>query len=343
MGRVVVKCLLRLDKTLKITIADRRAPSFPLPPRVRFAKVDLNRHAGLVRVLRPHGIVINSTSHHFNLPVMRAALAAGIHYLDLGGLFHFTRRQLKLHQAFERKGLTAILGMGCAPGIANVLAHWGSQSFDRVDEIHIKVGSRSWDPPTSAIPYAVGTIREELTLKPAVYEKGGWKFKPARSGTETFPFPHPVGKQVIFRTLHSEVATLPLSFPGLRACSFKIGFPDEMIAAVLRPRRPSAPNTPASSPPKNPRDIETTVALIHGTIRGKRTSLLACCEVKSSGPHGSGDWDTAWPPAIVAHLVLKGIITSSGVFPPEQIVPIEPFFAALRKAGIRIFQKRTSR
>jgi hypothetical protein len=46
-----------------------------------------------------------------NLNVMQAALAAKIHYIDLGGLFTWTRRQLKLHQDFLRAGLTAIIGM----------------------------------------------------------------------------------------------------------------------------------------------------------------------------------------------------------------------------------------
>ena len=133
MGRGIVTCLLRHDATIRVTVADRALPSQnPGQRRVLFKQVDLRNHAALVRILRGHAVVINSTSHHFNLPVMRAALAAGIHYLDLGGLFHFTRRQLKLDSAFRRKNLTAILGMGCAPGIANLLARWAARGMERV-------------------------------------------------------------------------------------------------------------------------------------------------------------------------------------------------------------------
>jgi len=336
MGRVVVKCLRQLDPKLKVTVADRREPS-SLPRGVRFAKVNLMHHAGLVKLLRRHSVVINSTSHHFNLPVMCAALAAKIHYLDLGGLFHYTRKQLKFHDAFRKKGLTAVLGMGCAPGVANVLAAWGARKFDQLDEIHIKVGSRSWAPPSDAIPYAVGTIREELTWLPAVYEGKRWIFKPAMSGKESFPFPAPVGKQPIFRTIHSEVATLPRSFPGVKSCSFKIGFPDVMIDAVLHPRRHRYTAHGSAGPAA--RDIETTVALLRGRVGKKKRALLACCEVKSKGDHGSGDWDTAWPPAIVARMIARGEIRERGVFPPEKVVPIDAFIATLRKkAGFRVFQ-----
>ena len=226
MGRVIVDCLLRLNHKVTVIVADRAEPSFPLAKGVKFEQVDLRNHKKLVQLLRNHSIVINSTSHHFNLPVMRAALEAHTHYLDLGGLFHFTRRQLKLHEAFRSRQLIGILGMGCAPGISNLLAKWAAQKMDRVEQIHIKVGGRTWGTPPPTLPYAIGTIREELTLKPSVYEKGRWLFKAPRSGVEWFEFPSPVGRQKIFCTIHSEVASLPLSFHGLKNATFKIGFSD---------------------------------------------------------------------------------------------------------------------
>jgi len=49
------------------------------------------------------------------------ALAAKRHYVDLGGLFHWTRRQLKLDRQFKRADWTAVLGAGCAPGHQHVM------------------------------------------------------------------------------------------------------------------------------------------------------------------------------------------------------------------------------
>jgi saccharopine dehydrogenase-like NADP-dependent oxidoreductase len=197
MGRVIVKCLRRFDRRIRVTVADRQKPAGKLPPGVSYTAADLRDHRRLVQLLRKHDLVVNSTSHHFNLPVMKAALEAGIHYLDLGGLFHYTRRQLKHHRAFEKKDVLAILGMGCAPGVANLLAAWAAEEMERVEEIHIKVGGRSWNPPTSDVPYAAGTIREELTNRPAVFTKGRWTFAKPQSGKEKFPFPAPVGRQKI--------------------------------------------------------------------------------------------------------------------------------------------------
>ena len=47
---------------------------------------------------------------------------AGCHYIDLGGLYWMTDRQLELHDEFERAGLLALLGMGSSPGKTNVMA-----------------------------------------------------------------------------------------------------------------------------------------------------------------------------------------------------------------------------
>jgi len=67
-------------------------------------------------------VVVNAASYRVNLDAMRACLEAGCHYLDLGGLYWMTGRQLELGDAFERAGLLALLGMGSSPGKTNVMA-----------------------------------------------------------------------------------------------------------------------------------------------------------------------------------------------------------------------------
>ena len=49
--------------------------------------------------------LINSATYRVNLDAMRACLQAGCHYLDLGGLYWVTKRQLELSAEFEQAGL----------------------------------------------------------------------------------------------------------------------------------------------------------------------------------------------------------------------------------------------
>ena len=46
--------------------------------------------------------------------------------------------------------------------------------------------------------------------------------------------------------------------------------------------------------------------------------------------------DTGFPAAIVAGLILDGVISARGVRPPERAVPAEPLFKALAAKGMRL-------
>src|SRR5271170_2059630 len=113
-GRVVVRDLFESHPRNRILIADfneaaarEYARSFR-SRRVSSAFADARKIEGLAKLFQGHTVVINCTQHDFNLNVMRAALAAKVHYIDLGGLFSWTRRQLKLDRKFRHAGLTAI-------------------------------------------------------------------------------------------------------------------------------------------------------------------------------------------------------------------------------------------
>ena len=67
-------------------------------------------------------LLLNTAAYRINLAAMEAALAAGAHYIDLGGLYHVTREQLHLDSRFREAGLLAVLGMGSTPGKTNVMA-----------------------------------------------------------------------------------------------------------------------------------------------------------------------------------------------------------------------------
>src|SRR5439155_5008188 len=77
--------------------------------------------------------------------------------------------------------------------------------------------------------FSTETFIEEA-VSPAVYfEDGAWKQIPAWSNREVYPFPDPVGPQVIYNMSHEEVDTLPRSIgKGVRFVDFKLAVPDDM-------------------------------------------------------------------------------------------------------------------
>lgn len=70
--------------------------------------LDARADGALAGALGGAGMLVNAASYRVNLDAMRAALAAGCHYLDLGGLYHMTARQLELSDG-------AVTVIGTAP------------------------------------------------------------------------------------------------------------------------------------------------------------------------------------------------------------------------------------
>ncbi len=338
---------------------------------MRAVGVDVTRVAATARALEGAFAVINCCQHQFNLPVMEAALRARAHYCDLGGLFHVTRRQLALHARFKRAGLLALLGIGAAPGIVNVLARAAADDLDRVHEIQILVGGVDRTPGRETgilgASYSMETILDEASLPAAIFTGGKFAFVEPMSGAEAVDFPAPVGRRHPARTLHSEVATLPLSYrrKGIREVSFRIAFSDALaerlrflhalgmtspaplavgktrvaprdLLAVLHARLPR----PAAGGP--PDEYEVLRVIVRGTRAGEEVQEVLDCHTPGIAAWGVGvDVDTGCPPSIAMQLLHAGQITARGVLPPEQAIPTAPFFAALARRGMRIERRRT--
>ena len=339
-------------------------------PAVRAVRVDVTDPSAAARALAGAFVVVNAVQYQHNLAVMEAALAAGAHYVDMGGLFHVTRTQLALSPRFEAAGLTAILGMGAAPGISNLLARLGAERLDAVREIHLRVGgwdgTRYRDQPALAVSYTLKTILEEFSMPPAVFTKGAFAFVEPMSGAEPHRFPKPVGLRRPMSTIHSEVATLPLSFAdrGVREVSFKIAFdpvfvdrvrflrdlgmashepiavggvtvaPVDVVSKVAMGQRPARRVGPL-------RQHEVVRAIVKGTSRGRKVTWVVDCHARGLPAWGIGlDIDTGSPPAVAAQMLAAGEITARGALAPEVAVPCEPFFARLSRRGMSVLASR---
>jgi len=351
-GRVVVRDLLDSHRRNRIVCADlddgraRALVTSLSSSRVTAAAANVTEPATLTRLLRGATVVINCTQHTHNLGVMRAALAARIHYVDLGGLFTWTRRQLSLDRAFEQAGLLAVPGIGCAPGITNVLARLAVDRLERVEQLQIQVAAFDRSLPGGAFVFAYSpqTIVEELTLRPWILTGGKFGTVAPRSGWELARFPRPVGSCWIVRTRHSEIATLPVSFrrAGLRACDFKVGFDRAFVRTLMRRLRGGETlKALAESGRRTGRadDVEIArVVAVTPSVRGIRRVLTVDCQARArhDWAASAGDVDTAVPASIVAQMIASGEIRARGVIPPEVVVPVSPFLAQLRRRGLRI-------
>ena len=301
-------------------------------------------------------VIVNCAPYTFNLRVMEAALRARCHYLDLGGLFHTTRVQLTHHEEFRRHGLLAVLGMGSAPGIVNVLARAAADSLRRVRAVRVYNGGLDhtrYQAPV-AFGFSPATVLDEFTLPPMVFEKGRFRAAEPLSGGEDFHFE--IGVQRVHLSLHSEVATLPLSLraQGIRECSFKIAYDPVLIERLKLLIDLGLTSRVAGPLGIAPRDLLLerfrSLALAPDFIDDRDSLAVVAQGEDARGaatvrydltahpqrqpPLSAVARDTGFPPSIVAQMILAGRISERGVLPPERAVPVGPFLEALAGRGL---------
>jgi len=387
MGRIIVRDLVETaPPDVEIVLADRDIAAAQTITRgfrgrgrrgrVRIEFVDASDLASTKRTLAGTTVLVNACHHALNMRLMDVALACGSHYCDLGGLFHVTQQQLRLDQQFARAGLLALCGIGSAPGIVNVMARAAADRLDKVHEIHIAVGTIDRTPRRNpgllSTSYTIHTVLDEASQPAALFTKGTLQFVEPLSGADAVDFPAPVGRQYPARTLHSELATLPVSFKdkGVREVSFRIAFPDGLTDRLRFLHRLGLTSTKpvdvgnvgnghahASVAPRavllallaeQPAPVATgpldEYEVLRVTVRGRRAGAAAedvsDCHVPGIPAWKLGvDVDTGCPPSIVAQMLIRGEIEARGVQPPERAVPPAPFFRALATRGMRITRR----
>lgn len=372
MGRICVRDLVEFcGPTDEIIIADYDANKAQelqtalADARVKCVKVDiLHPDQQSLSELAGTSVIINSLQYQFNIKVMELALKLRSHYVDLGGLFHMTREQLKLHEQFQQADLTALLGMGAAPGITNILSRMGADELDEVSEIHTRVASvdhtKYTYKPALPISYSLQTILEEFSYEPAVFQKGKFTFVEPMSGDKPHRFAKPVGVKRPMYTIHSEVATLPLSFAdkGVKEVSFKIAFDEDFLKKVrflrdmgmashepIKVQNAEVPpievvnkvamSQQAPQSKGKPKQHEIVRAIVKGKKLKKRFTYILDCHTTGMPKWGVGtDINTGSPPAIAAQMIARGMISQKGAIPPELVVPVKPFIQELKKRNM---------
>lgn len=338
-------------------------------PKVAIQVVDLQDTEELAKALLGYDVVINASSHVFNMDVMNACLISKTNYTDFGGLFHWAKEQLKRDEEFKKAGITGIVGSGSAPGIVNVLTKYATDRLDTVESILIldAIINRSAKGYGFVPPYALNTIIEEFTANNFEYIDGEFVELPPFSGQMTVDFPEPYGRLNLYNMLHSEVATMPIAYKdkGIKNVAFKLALPtlfEERLrflienglgnekkinvkGAEVSPRDflleifETKPGAVATSMPD---DMKLLRVIVTGTKNGKNFTY----EVESDLHHhpwglSNGHFSVGFPGAITARMLGNGWVKEKGFFSGESILDTEIYFRELARRDVHVLAKVT--
>ena len=321
----------------------------------------------LEKEMKSWGAVINSTWYDMNVPIMEAAIKAGIHYIDLGGLYHQTIEQLKRDKKAKDAGVTCLLGIGSTPGTMNVLGRYGASKLDRVHKVMLRSSGAvvsGGESDKFVPPYAIRTIFDEFSMPAPILRDGKIRFVPALTGLERSEFEPPVGVVEGYYTIHSELATLPKTIgKGIQELDFIVAFPpsftqtvaalvrlglasrDEVVMDGRKVRPYDVTATAIDNLPK-PKEPEMDVDIQRCVVIGEKDGNPMTLRYDAvTWPHkrwnvGGGVVDTGVPPSIVAQWLLKGKVKVRGTVPPEVALDPLPYFEELseRGRGIRVME-----
>jgi saccharopine dehydrogenase (NAD+, L-lysine-forming) len=216
-------------------------------PRFLAAQVDAADEAGVRALLEEHrcDALLNATDPRFVMPLFRAALAAGVHYLDMAmSLSHphperpyeqtgvkLGDEQFALAGEWESAGQLALVGIGVEPGLSDVFARYAADHlFAEIDELGVRDGAnlavRGHDFAPS---FSIWTTIEECLNPPVVWEKDrGWFTTEPFSEPEVFDFPEGIGPVECVNVEHEEVLLMP-RWVDARRVTFKYGLGTEFI------------------------------------------------------------------------------------------------------------------
>jgi len=326
---VVSMLLLDLDPDRAADVATQHGGG-----KAASAAADARDTDALAAALAGVDVMINSASYRINLDAMRACLIAGCHYLDLGGLYWVTARQLELDDEFRRAGLLALLGIGSSPGKTNVMAVRAVRELGgSVDSIDVAAAGR--DPRASgggfSPPYAVQTLIDELTLAPVVLRKGApVEIEPLRSGG-MLGFGPPIGDAETIYTLHSELATFGQSF-GCREASFRLSLAPALLGRLRSLVSASSDEVLRATREAVAPSAETVSVHLIIARGGERTVVVRAVSRPYFGLGGSVV-STAAPAAAAVRLLARGELSAVGALPPERCLEPESLFAELEDRG----------
>ncbi|MEI6682369.1 MAG: saccharopine dehydrogenase C-terminal domain-containing protein [Bacteroidota bacterium] len=150
---------------------------------------DLADPGRVATLVAGHDMVINAVPGFMGFRTLQAIIGAGKNVVDIA---FFIEDPFILDELAHKNNVTAIMDMGVAPGMCNVLIGYGDHLLDETQNILYMVGGlpeiREWPYEYKAVFSPVDVI-EEYTRPARYIENGQFIVKPALSDPELLNFP----------------------------------------------------------------------------------------------------------------------------------------------------------
>lgn len=362
MGQTAVKTLLHGNVVDSMIVADydiERTDKFVQSlndERVTSRQIDVRDTQALEELMGEVDLVIYTVGpfYVFGEGIVRTAIKANRHYIDINDDWEPTQKVLELDEEARNAEITVLIGMGASPGITNILARYAADQLDEVENVqtvwgHVggvlrpasKIVKRSKRGIEQRVEAAYDHFLHNAAVKIPIFRGGKFiEVTPLEDG-EDVTFPNGSGKFYYFG--HAEPLTLPRFIgKGIKGACNLVGLEPEELDAVreLADKIRSGEITSAEAAAKYPAlvyakkqqrkeiiDSGPRVGGLHASASGKKGGRKVKYGYGCTGePSGGMAAVTSIPLAIGARMIIEGEIDRLGVSAPEACVDPILFF-----------------
>lgn len=304
------------------------------------AVVDVRDTQSLDALANRVGVVINCVGPFIDLgePVVRAAIAAGTHYVDTTGEQPFVKNML-VHQTWAQSQKVAVVpALGFDVAVADCGAALAAEGFDTVETVQVTYAVR--------IHTSQGTKRSALRMLQSdgfTYSGGEWVAEVPARHMVFVDFPSPVGRVAAVSFPSAEVVTIPLHvkvrevrvFMAMpRAAARVLSATGVAVSALMRSPIGSLVSSVIGEGTSGPNDAtrRSDTFQVRVDVRGTRSGEPEERRIILSGRDVYG-----LTAAIVrqgAQLLVTGRNTATGVLPPAGAFQPKHFLDGLQAEGL---------
>jgi saccharopine dehydrogenase (NAD+, L-lysine-forming) len=147
--------------------------------KAKAVSVDAHKATSVIDAAAGCDLVVNGLPLEFDLTIMETALVVNASYMDMAGPmeaigFVESYRLIfsEWHEKFREKELTALVGCGSSPGLANIIARESVEKLDACDQIGIYVYEGVWAKQFTPFWWSPEVALTDMAYSTFRYENG---------------------------------------------------------------------------------------------------------------------------------------------------------------------------
>jgi saccharopine dehydrogenase-like NADP-dependent oxidoreductase len=322
-------------------------------------QVDLSDDKTITTLVSDADLVINAVPGFLGFQTLKQIIQTGKNVVDIS---FFGENAFELDQLARKKGVTAIVDCGVAPGLCNIIAGYVTEKMDQVDSYLCYVGGlpeiREW-PYEYKVVFSPTDVLEEYTRPARFVENGQEVIYPALSEVELLDFPG-VGTLEAFNTDGLRSLLLTLDIPNMREKTMRYPghanlmrvfresgfFNQEEVEVDGQGVQPLALTSRLLFDQWKMKDGDRDLTVMQVILEGKEGKDQVVYQYDLIDHYDqeknitSMARTTGYTCTIVARLLLEGTIPLTGICPPEKLGVISGLFEILlgeyKKRGINL-------